>query len=216
MNMEPKAAYSPRVLIVGNDSLARAGLMSLVSGLSGVRIAGQASDREDAGLTLDAFKPDMIVWDLGWSDEIAFERMAEYHDAGITVVALASEDEEASRARTAGAVGVLSRDVNADGLQAALTAVTHGMVVLDPQFSSAVPYTAARQSSDATVETLTRRELEVLRLLAEGSPNKTVAYRLDISEHTVKFHVNSILTKLNAQSRTEAVTTATRLGLILL
>ncbi len=67
-----------------------------------------------------------------------------------------------------------------------------------------------------TVETLTRRELEVLRLLAEGLPNKAVAYRLDISEHTVKFHVNSILTKLSAQSRTEAVTTATRLGLILL
>ena len=111
---------------------------------------------------------------------------------------------------------MLSRDGNADGLQAALTAVTHGMVVLDPQFSSAVPYTAARQSSAATVETLTRRELEVLRLLAEGSPNKAVAYRLDISEHTVKFHVNSILTKLSAQSRTEAVTTATRLGLILL
>ena len=190
--------------------------MSLVSGLSNARIAGQASDREDAALTLDAFKPDLIVWDLGWSDEIAFERMAEYHDTGITVVALASEDEEASRARAAGAAGVLSRDVDSDGLQAALTAVSHGMVVLDPQFSSAVPYPAARRSSAEPVETLTRRELEVLRLLAEGSPNKAVAYRLDISEHTVKFHVNSILTKLNAQSRTEAVTTATRLGLILL
>ena len=215
MNTETEA-YSPRVLVIGNDSLARAGLTSLVSALSDVRIAGQASDREDAALTLDAFNPDLIVWDLGWSEEIAFERMAEYHDAGITVVALVSEDEEASRARTAGAVGVLSRDVDADGLQAALTAVSHGMVVLDPQFSSAEPYMAARGSSAANVATLTRRELEVLRLLAEGSPNKAVAYRLDISEHTVKFHVNSILTKLNAQSRTEAVTTATRLGLILL
>ncbi len=216
MNTQTQAGDSPRVLVVGNDSLARAGLMSLVSELSDVTSAGQASDREDAALTLDAFKPDLIVWDLGWSDETAFERMAEYHDAGVTIVALTSEDDEASRARAAGAVGVLSRSVNADGLQAALTAVGHGMVVLDSRFSSAVPYAAARQPSAATVETLTRRELEVLRLLAEGSPNKAVAYRLDISEHTVKFHVNSILTKLHAQSRTEAVTTATRLGLILL
>ena len=216
MNTETEAAHGPRVLVVGNDSLARAGLMSLVSGLSEVRIAGQASGREDTAPTLDAFNPDVAVWDLGWSDEIAFERIAEYHDAGITVVALASEDEEASRARAAGAVGVLSRDIDADGLQAALSAVSYGMVVLDPRFSSAVPYTAARQPSAATVETLTRRELEVLRLLAEGSSNKAAAYQLDISEHTVKFHVNSIFTKLNAQSRTEAVTTATRLGLILL
>lgn len=63
---------------------------------------------------------------------------------------------------------------------------------------------------------LTPRELEALRLLAEGLPNKTIASRLGISEHTAKFHVNSILSKLGAQSRTEAVTRATRLGLTLL
>jgi two-component system nitrate/nitrite response regulator NarL len=66
------------------------------------------------------------------------------------------------------------------------------------------------------VEELTPRELEVLRLMAEGLPNKTVALRLGISEHTVKFHVNAILGKLGVSSRTEAVVHATRLGLILL
>ncbi|MBI1880571.1 MAG: response regulator transcription factor, partial [Chloroflexi bacterium] len=63
---------------------------------------------------------------------------------------------------------------------------------------------------------LTPRELEVLQLLAEGLPNKAIARRLDISDHTVKFHVNAILSKLSAQSRTDAVVRATRLGLILL
>ena len=63
---------------------------------------------------------------------------------------------------------------------------------------------------------MTRRELEVLQLVAEGLPNKSIADRLDISEHTVKFHVNAIMGKLGAQSRTEAVTRATRMGLILL
>ena len=86
------------------------------------------------------------------------------------------------------------------------------MLVLDPELTPPVPHTPP---GDA-VEALTRRELEVLRLLAEGSPNKAIAYRLDISEHTVKFHVNSIFTKLHAQSRTEAVAIATRLGLVLL
>jgi len=66
------------------------------------------------------------------------------------------------------------------------------------------------------LEELTAREMEVLQLLAEGLPNKSIAQRLDISEHTVKFHVNAILRKLEAQSRTEAVVQATRLGLILL
>jgi two-component system nitrate/nitrite response regulator NarL len=66
------------------------------------------------------------------------------------------------------------------------------------------------------IEPLTPRELEVLRLVAEGLPNKTIAARLDISEHTVKFHVNTILGKLGVASRTEAVVRATRLGLILL
>ena len=71
-----------------------------------------------------------------------------------------------------------------------------------------------RPSSSA--RDLTPRELEVLRLLAEGLPNKTVAHRLEISEHTVKFHVNSLLAKLGAQSRTDAVVRATRLGLVLI
>ena len=107
---------------------------------------------------------------------------------------------------------MLARDVGAAGLQAALTAVAQGMLVLDPELTPVAPHAPP---GDA-VEALTRRELEVLRLLAEGSPNKAIAYRLDISEHTVKFHVNSIFTKLQAQSRTEAVAIATRLGLILL
>ena len=89
------------------------------------------------------------------------------------------------------------------------------MVVLDPNLAAAVLPEIGRMPG-RPMEELTPRELEVLRLLAEGLPNKTIAHRLDISEHTVKFHVNSILSKLGAHSRTEAVINATRLGLILL
>ncbi len=207
-----EARSSPRVLVVGDDSLARAGLVALVSALSDVELVGQATAEDDAASTLDAFNPDIALWDLGWSPSIAFERLAEYSQAEVSVVALAPDEEHASRARASGARGVLARDVGAASLQAALTAVAQGMLVLDPELTPAVPHAPP---GDA-LEALTRRELEVLRLLAEGSPNKAIAYRLDISEHTVKFHVNSIFTKLHAQSRTEAVAIATRLGLVLL
>jgi len=94
-------------------------------------------------------------------------------------------------------------------------AAAHGLVVLDPSLVN--PVLEARDPSSASlVEELTPRELEVLGLLAEGLPNKAIARRLGISDHTVKFHVNAVLGKLGAQSRTEAVVRATRLGLILL
>jgi DNA-binding NarL/FixJ family response regulator len=94
-------------------------------------------------------------------------------------------------------------------------AAAQGLVVLDPSLSN--PALLARDpSSPSLVEELTPRELQVLELLAEGLPNKVIARRLGISDHTVKFHVNAVLGKLGAQSRTEAVVRATRLGLILL
>jgi DNA-binding NarL/FixJ family response regulator len=109
----------------------------------------------------------------------------------------------------------LRRDVDAATLALALPAVVQGLVVSDAALVSGL--LAARQSPlMSAAEALTPREQEVLQLLAEGLPNKTIADRLHISEHTVKFHVNAILSKLGAQSRSEAVVRATRLGLLLL
>jgi DNA-binding NarL/FixJ family response regulator len=143
------------------------------------------------------------------------ERLAELGDAGPPVVALITDEIQALEARTAGARGLLLRDTSAERLVAALTAAARDLIVLDPPL--AVPMLGARDPSSPTpVEDLTPRELEVLGLLAEGLPNKAIARRLGISEHTVKFHVNAVLGKLGAQSRTEAVVRATRLGLILL
>jgi DNA-binding NarL/FixJ family response regulator len=88
------------------------------------------------------------------------------------------------------------------------------LVVFDP--SLALEPSPARDPSLTLVEDLTPRETEVLQLLADGLTNKAIAQRLGISDHTVKFHVNSVLGKLGAQSRTEAVVRASRLGLLLL
>ncbi len=102
-----------------------------------------------------------------------------------------------------------------DPLVAALRAAALGLVVLDLVLAEAALVVHADPPADPGA-LLTPRETDVLRLLAEGLANKTIAQRLDISEHTVKFHVNALLRKLDAQSRTEAVIEATRRGLILL
>ena len=129
------------------------------------------------------------------------------------VLALAATVDQAGQARKAGAQTILGRNASPEALAAALFALSHGLQVTDPALSGDA---GQSQSGPEAVSPLTPREDDVLWLLAEGLPNKAIAGRLGISEHTVKFHVNSILSKLGAQSRTEAVTRATRLGLILL
>ncbi|HEX2619265.1 MAG TPA: response regulator transcription factor, partial [Phototrophicaceae bacterium] len=111
--------------------------------------------------------------------------------------------------------GLLLRDSPPDMLAAALMAVCYGLITLDPALAGAV-MVADVTSLETLEEALTPRESEVLQLLAEGLPNKTIAQRLGISPNTVKFHINAILTKLGVQSRTEAVIRATRLGLVIL
>jgi two-component system, NarL family, response regulator LiaR len=123
------------------------------------------------------------------------------------------------------AYGALSRDATREEIISALTAVGNGLVVLDrrlagellsPQDQRSVVSPLRLPGDVGSVETLTARELEVLQLLAQGLPNKLIAVRLHITEHTAKFHVSSIMLKLGAASRTEAVTLAARRGLLLL
>jgi DNA-binding NarL/FixJ family response regulator len=110
----------------------------------------------------------------------------------------------------AGARAVLGRDVSLAQIAAALQAAAAGLIAVPFQDSGAIAPPLAEESA----EPLTPRELDVLEMLAEGLSNKMIAYRLSISEHTAKFHVNSILTKLNAGTRTEAVMRGVRLGLV--
>jgi DNA-binding NarL/FixJ family response regulator len=125
------------------------------------------------------------------------------------------------------AFGALPRDATRDEIIAALTAVSTGLVVLDRRLARdylsfhqgaavAAPLQVPGDAGGEMPETLTGRELEVLQILAEGLPNKLIAARLHITEHTAKFHVSSIMLKLGASSRTEAVTLAARRGLLLL
>ncbi len=199
-----------RVLIVADDPLARAGLAALLSGRDGARVIGQMAAADDLAAALDVYRPDVLVWDLGWEPLHAAERLPDADDDAPPVVALLPGTEGAAEAWGAGARGLLPRDAPAGRLLAAIAAVRAGLAALDPALASVVP--VARP--DPPTADLTPRELDVVRLLAEGLANKAIAQRLDISEHTVKFHLNAVLGKLGAQSRTDAVVRAIRLGLI--
>ncbi len=120
------------------------------------------------------------------------------------------EGRDSSRARAASLRAVLRDDVSAEEMRAALAAVLAGLVVRQPETAAA----ASTRASSRRGATLTARELEILEMMAEGLDNRRIASRLQISRNTVKFHVTSILDKLHASSRTEAVTVAIREGRI--
>ncbi|MDA1127748.1 MAG: response regulator transcription factor [Chloroflexi bacterium] len=200
-----------RVLVVSLDHLSRAGLVAVLDQQPRLTVVGQVSGDEVPYLPLDVYSPEIIVWDVSWDTDSAIDNLGLLSENTAPVLALAATGTQAAQARTAGLSAVLSRDASPEALAAAIVALSHGLQVTDPALASdSVP--GIPEPGSASL--LTPREHDVLRLLAEGLPNKGVASRLAVSEHTVKFHVNSIMGKLNAQSRTEAVTLATRLGLL--
>ena len=204
-----------RILIIANDPLARAGLSALLANQDSCAVVGQVSGDTDLPPTLDIYRPDILLWDFGWDVEATLALLTELDSVDLPVVALLPNSAYAQQVWALGIHALLQRDTDADKLVSSFAAIMQNLAVIDPDFVDSL-FPQPLSDPPTLVEALTPRETEVLQLLAEGLPNKTIARRLDISEHTVKFHVNAIMNKLEAQSRTEAVVRATQLGLILL
>lgn len=204
-----------RVLVVAESAIRRAGLEALIRSSASLALVGGGShallrastEREDNVILLDLDSPDALADGVG--------------PAQSPVVALVDEPDPASVAQAlrANVRAILPRDSSAEQIEMAITAAHQGFALLDTAtvVELAGRVAAPRLDSDApALDELTPRELEVLSLLAEGKVNKEISSALEISEHTVKFHISSILDKLSVATRTEAVTTALRAGLILL
>ena len=208
-----------RVLVIADTLLARVGLAALLDTQPEVDVVGQVAG--DASLLddLDIYRPDVVVFDLGYEPEGLLSRLTALVDAGIPLVVLMADETTLPAILPAlgdaTAYGLLLRDSDADLLAGALVAVSGGLVTLDPALATSLIITGG-SPLESPSETLTPRESEVLQLLSQGLTNKAIALDLGISPNTVKFHINAILTKLDAQSRTEAVVRATRLGWIIL
>jgi DNA-binding NarL/FixJ family response regulator len=194
-----------RVALFSDDGLARDGLRA--------RLDSQAIEVVAEGTLADARtaepEAELLVVDIG----TARDGSEVVVPPGTRWLALVSTPEQGRDALASGAAGTLRREATPERLAAAAHAAAEGLVVLEP---GALDLDALRgtPSLDAPIESLTRRELEVLPLLADGLTNRRIAERLGISEHTVKFHVNAILGKLGAATRAEAVARAARLGLL--
>ncbi len=202
-----------RVLVVGDDPLARAGLAMVLAHEPGAAAVGEVGVDADLASAVNASGADVILWDLGPDPDAALERLAGNRELPAPVVALLPDGVYAPPALAAGARGLAGRTAGPRMLAAAAQAAARGLIALDP--SVAWGMLAQRdRGPDALIEDLSRREAEVLQLLAEGLSNKAIADRLGISGHTAKFHVHTILGKLGTQSRTEAVVRAARLGLV--
>ena len=205
-----------RVLVCGPDLLARVGLAALLNTLPDVTVVGQIAPGDLTTTPLTIYQPDVLLWDAGWQPQSQVEAVAEAVAAGYRLVLLLPDPEAAQALPMSGVHGLLLRTNAGPTLAAALRAVACGLTVFEPTIWPLLAGAPPRDPAVSPVEALTPREQEVLQGLAQGLSNKLIARQLDISEHTVKFHVNAILGKLGAQSRTEAVVRATRAGLLLL
>jgi DNA-binding NarL/FixJ family response regulator len=195
-----------RVGVAGPPGMLRTGLETLIRADPDMQLAFTADSLDDVQAAADvvvALEPDL--------DAVSAPELPP-----VVLIAPASP-EFLHAALRAGARSVLPRECTAAELRAALEAAAAGLTVVraaDAHVLLARTVEEPRLTSGAAA--LTPRETEVLRLLADGLANKEIAYKLSISEHTVKFHVNSILTRLDAATRAEAVAIGLRRGLILL
>jgi DNA-binding NarL/FixJ family response regulator len=205
------------------SEIVRAGLEALLTASPALAVVGSAPDVATLAHQAEDLQPDVILAELEPPDDDTIAALlalsASSHPAAIVVLTDDPFSAWAAEALRAGIRAILPRQASAGEIVAAVEAAAAGLVVLHRDALEAlllIPASAPRALPSSPNQTLTPREIEVLGMLAEGLGNKAIAWRLDISEHTVKFHVGSILAKLNASSRTEAVTLGIRQGLIML
>ncbi len=206
-----------RVLVKASSAIVRAGLESLLGAHRGFHLVPYSAGSEATDDASEA-GPDVLVVEAETLSDTSAREALDWASDGAPVILLVRDasSDAVAEALQAGVKAVLPNVLTAPELAAAIEAAAQGLIVLDDaSLKSLLRPLDARPhvTADEPVETLTPREIEVLRLLASGLGNKEVASRLEISEHTAKFHVASIMGKLGAGSRTEAVTLGIRQGL---
>jgi DNA-binding NarL/FixJ family response regulator len=205
-----------RILVVADSSARRAELTHKAGKASKALVTTTPVISEEAVFQAEA---DIILVDVG-SPEVAalVIRVMQSVPAGMGAVVLADHPDAGwvVQALRAGINAVLSREITADDLHLAIMAADAGLILLHPTSAFGLVPQVLQQPLrwPGMVEPLTPREHEVLRLMSAGKGNKGIAGQLKISEHTVKFHISSILGKLNVNSRTEAVSLGIRKGII--
>jgi two-component system NarL family response regulator len=200
-----------RVLVVDDHALLRTGVANIINQESDLRVVAEASNGLEAVAAFERHRPDVTLLDLRMPvmEGVEAVRQIRERDPNAKVIVLTTydTDEDISRALKAGAKAYVLKDISADGLIGCIHDVLAGKTYL-------APAAAAKLAEGVTRVQLTPRELSTLQLIADGRSNKEIASELRISERTVKTHLGHLFDKLGVTSRTEAVKSATRRGLV--
>jgi DNA-binding NarL/FixJ family response regulator len=201
----------PTILITDDHAVVREGLAAMIGRRAEMQVVAEASNGVQAVELALKHKPDILLMDLrmpqmGGVEAIRTIRAA-WPEARVIVLTTFDGDEDIFRALQAGAKGYLLKDTPREELLEAIRTVHAGRKHIPPEV-------AAKLADRLTSETLTEREREVLQLIVAGQSNKEIGASLNISEGTVKVHVNSLLGKLGVSDRTQAVTAALKRGLV--
>jgi len=221
--VDPASDESIGVVVVDDHEVVRRGLLAFLDSEPDIEVLGEAgggAQALDLLASMDAAgrRPDVIVMDLQMApiDGIESTRRvrALYHDIEVVALTSFAEEERVHAALEAGASGYLLKDSDADDVAAAVRAAHRGELQLDPVIAKRLMSSLRQGRGAPPASELTSRELDVLRLVAAGKPNKQIAAELAISERTARTHVSRILRKLRLSSRTQAALWAVREGLV--
>ena len=211
------------VLVVDDHEVVRRGLLAFLDSEPDIEVVGEAEGGAEAlellaSLESEGRRPDVIVMDLQMApmDGIESTRQirALYNDLEVVALTSFADEERVHAALYAGASGYVLKDSDADEVAGAVRAAHRGELQIDPLVARRLMSSLREERNDDPLSEITSRELEVLRLVAAGKPNKEIAAELDISERTARTHVSRILRKLDLSSRTQAALWAVREGLV--
>ena len=210
-----------RILIADDHAIVREGQRALIETEPGMQLVGEAENGVEAVHMARTLQPDVILIDLRMPRKGGLQAIGEIRaqnaDARILVLTSFSEDETVYAAIKAGALGYLLKDASPQEILRAIREVYRGEPSMPPLIAHKLMSELQRTSDlPLTKDPLTGRELEILKVVAQGLPNQEIAERLVISERTVRTHVSNILAKLHLANRTQAALYALREGLALL
>jgi DNA-binding NarL/FixJ family response regulator len=209
--------------VVDDHEVVRRGLLAFLGSEPDIEVVGEAAGGAQAldllaSMESGGRRPDVIVMDLQMSpvDGIESTRRvrARYHDIEVVALTSFADEERVHAALQAGASGYVLKDSDADDVTAAVRAAHRGELQIDPLVARRLMSSLREGRGASRISELTSRELDVLRLVAAGNPNKHIAAKLGISERTARTHVSRILRKLRLSSRTQAALWAVREGLV--
>ncbi len=210
-----------RILVAEDHPLFRGGMVSLLSSVAGFEVAGEATTGEEAAARAAEFQPDVVLIDLQMPKVNGIEAtrriVTESSSIRVLVVTLLEDDESVFMALRAGARGYVLKDADEEEVIRAIRAVGRGEAIFSPAIASRLlAYFAAPDPAAApprAFPTLTEREREILRLIARGHPNPTIARELSLSAKTVGNYVSNVFTKLQVADRAGAIIRAREVGL---